>query len=206
MISDRVLIFGESFNDTQAISHILKALKPDGLVVKPLKAPIVLSRDAADARRRKNRNRVAAVLKAEAIRGRVAAVVIHRDCDAVEPAHKHQCSNIIHDFTDLEATVIPVAPAFEIEAWWFFWPAAVASVNHRWKRLRCMQRNHGSIPNAKEHLIQQLRPSGRARTNEYSEADSPRIAEQVRRLGIVNERCGQAGSFDDFAEAVAKAL
>ena len=206
MGADRVLVFGESFNDAQAIGHLFKALKPDGPGIKPLKAPIILSRDAEDAKRRKNRNLVAAVVRAEVTKGHVVAVLIHRDCDAVEPAHKDQCLKIRCDFKDLECTVIPVTPAFEIEAWWFFWPAAVASVNPRWKRLRCVQRNHGSIPNIKEYLIRQLRASGGARTNEYSEADSPRIAEKVRRLGIVSERCGQAGSFDDFVKALAEAL
>ena len=147
------MVFGESFNDAQAIGHLFKALKPDGPGVKPLKAPIILSRDAEDAKRRKNRNLVAAVVRAEATKGNVVAVLIQRDCDAVEPAHKHQCLRIAEDFNDLESTVIPVAPAFEIEAWWFFWPAAVARVNRRWKRLRCVQRNHGSIPNIKEYLL-----------------------------------------------------
>jgi hypothetical protein len=114
MGADCVLVFGESFNDAQAIGHIFKALKPDGPAVKPRKAPIILSRDAATAKRRKNRNLVADVVKAEAIKSHVVAVLIHRDCDAVEPAHKNQCARILEDFNDLEGAVIPVAPAFEI--------------------------------------------------------------------------------------------
>lgn len=206
MAPSRVLVFGESFNDSQAIGHLFKALKPDGPGVKPLKAPIILSKDAADAKRRKNRNLVAAVVRAEAAKGSVVGVLIHRDCDGVEPAHKDQCARIGRDFEDLEYAVVPVAPAFEIEAWWFLWPDAVAAVNGRWSRLRCIQRNHGLVPDAKEYLGRALRPAQGARTNEYTEADSPRIAEKVRTLRIVNQRCGQAGSFDDFIQALKEAL
>jgi hypothetical protein len=164
-----------------------------------------LIRDQKEAeRRKKNAADVAAVVNAATIDTEVVFVIAHQDCDALEPAHHTLNTKIAVELGAVGiSNVVPVAPAWEIEAWWFLWPDAVANVNSKWNRLR-RKGNHGMIVNAKEALRRDLRNKA---TRDYEESDSGRIAEQVRALGIVANQTGSSESFRDFAariDAIAK--
>lgn len=194
------LIFGEDRNDADALGHLTRAIWPTVPKMKYLRRPLVLIRDRQGAEARKeNANDIAAAVKAASVQSDVRLVMAHRDCDAIEPAHESVRETIR---AELEAAglanVISVAPAWEIEAWWFLWPDAVAAVNSKWNRLK-RKGNHGMIENAKEALRRDLR-SERAR--DYEESDSAKIAEKVLTMKLVSSRVGTCNSFIDFESRV----
>jgi hypothetical protein len=153
--------------------------------------------------RKKNAANIAAVVKAKAVLADVKVVVAHQDCDAVEPAHEGLADAIK---AELEAAGVPnviaVAPAWEMEAWWFLWPDAVAAVNSRWRRLS-RRGNHGMIQNVKEELRRDLRNQG---VRDYEESDSPKIAAQVRIKGLIGTKRGTSDSFEAFAVRVRQVM
>jgi hypothetical protein len=202
-----VLVFGEDANDTAAIKELVLALRPEQVKVEPRRAPLVLVKGKDKARDRKNLAEIAAVVRAERRRGRRLAVVAHRDCDELEPAHERIAVAIEQGLRDagIDQAVAAVA-AWEIEAWWFLWPEAVLAVNSKWRRPKPPRADVGQIENAKETLRQALRPQTKnARPpRDYVESDSPKIAAKVRELGIVQRRAANvvSQSFDRFAERV----
>lgn len=147
---------------------------------------------------RKNALGVVAAIKAEATRATVQYVLVHRDNDAVEP---HQPLNA-RLRSEVAAAgfdrVVAVTPAWAIEAWWYLWPQAVASVNVKWRPLG-RRGDHGQIPNVKAALRRDLRTAGAA---DYRESDSVKIAAAVRKMGLLDTCVGHAPSFDAFRRAV----
>ncbi len=198
------LAFCEDKNDSDSLIELIQAIWPDAPKITYSRKPLILMRDAASAEaRKKNGAGVAAVVRAKGVVAEVALVVAHQDCDAVEPAHKTLVNTIK---AELEAAGVPnvvaVAPAWEIEAWWFLWPDAVVAVNSKWRRLS-RTGNHGMIQNVKEVLRRDLRNKG---VRDYEESDSTKIAFQVRTKGLIGTRIGTSDSFDAFAARVREVM
>ncbi len=198
------LAFCEDKNDSDSLVELVSAIWPNAPKITYSRKPLVLIRDAAVAEaRKKNAANIAAVVKAKAVLADVKVVVAHQDCDAVEPAHEGLADAIK---AELEAAGVPnviaVAPAWEMEAWWFLWPEAVAAVNSRWRRLS-RRGNHGMIQNVKEELRRDLRNQG---VRDYEESDSPKIAAQVRIKGLIGTKRGTSDSFEAFAVRVRQVM
>jgi hypothetical protein len=199
-----VLVFGEGANDTGAVKELVLALRSEPVRVETRRAPIVLVKGKDKARDRKNLAEIAAVVKAEQRLGKCCAVVAHRDCDDLEPAHERIASTLERGLLDqgIEQVVAAVA-AWEIEAWWFLWPDAALAVNSKWRRPEPPIPEVGRIENAKEAFRQALRPRARnQRPRDYAESDSPKIAAQVRALGLIDSPAAISRSFNRFAERV----
>lgn len=196
------LIFCEDENDASALTSLAKGIRPDLPKIVYCRKPLILVRDKKAAEdRKKNAAGVKAVVSAHHQRGRVEFVLAHQDCDAIEPEHERLERLIRDELTEQGVPqVVPVAPAWEIEAWWFLWPAAVASVNSKWRPL-VRTGNHGKVANAKEALRRALRSNSTPR--DYEESDSRRIAEAVVSLKIIDKRTGSSESFNSFQQAVA---
>jgi hypothetical protein len=199
-----VLVFGEDTNDTRAVKDLILALRSEPLRVETRRAPLVLIKGKDKARDRKNVAEIAAVVKAEQRRGSRCAVVAHRDCDAIEPAHEQIASALEQGLLDEGiGQVAAAAAAWEIEAWWFLWPDAALAVNSKWRRPEPPRPEVGRIENAKEAFQQALRPKVKSqRPRDYAESDSPKIAAKVRELGLVDQRAASSRSFERFAGRV----
>jgi hypothetical protein len=202
-----VLVFGEDANDTAAMKELVLALRPERVRVEQRRTPLILVKGKDKARDRKNLAEIAAVVRAERRRGRRCAVVAHRDCDDIEPAHERIAAAVEQGLRDEGIDqAVAAAAAWEIEAWWFLWPDAALAVNSKWRRPEPPRRDVGRIENAKETFRQALRPKTKdARPpRDYVGSDSPKIAAKVRELGIVQRRAANvvSQSFDRFAERV----
>lgn len=199
-----VLVFGEDTNDAAAVRELVLTLRTDAVEVKLRRAPLVLVKGLNQARDRKNLSEIAAVVRAEERRGVRCAVVAHRDCDATEPAHEQIATAVEEGLrgAGIEQVVAATA-AWEIEAWWFLWPDAALAVNSKWRHPDPPQTEVGRIKNAKEAFTRALRPRVKGqRPRDYTESDSPKIAAQVRALGIVDQHSATSASFDRFARGV----
>lgn len=194
------LIFCEDENDAVALTHISQAIRKDLPRLQYCRKPLILMRDQKQAEaRKKNAVDVLAVVRAWEQEATVKLIIAHQDCDEVEPAHEALAAKVKSELQALGMkNVVPVAPAWEIEAWWFLWPEAVAAVNSKWKKLS-RKGNHGKIKDAKETLRRDLR-SPKAR--DYEESDSRSIAERVRELDLVDKRTGTCNSFAEFRGAL----
>ena len=184
-----ILAFGESRTDTSALRELAAALRSDLPAVAPRKEPIILSKGAATTRMATLARRVASLVRAEQVEADVVAVLAHRDLDAIDS--RETMSEILADARALQTSlaaevpagvvIIPIVPAWEMEAWWLLWPAQVAAYRPGWRLLPDRSgKRVDQIPAAKETLIHALRPTGRARVPDYSESDGPRIAAKVR--------------------------
>jgi hypothetical protein len=191
------LIFAENKNDADSIAHLSKAIWAQIPTPRYRRHPLVLIRDKQQAEdRKKNAADILGVVKAEQVLNDVCFVFAHKDCDAVEPAHVAQAKAMkVALAAQGLANVVPVAPAWETETWWFMWPDAVAAVNAKWTRLK-RKGNHGMITDAKETLRRDLRNANTRR--DYQESDSPTIAANVLSLGIIDQRIGSSESFTQF--------
>lgn len=190
------LVFCEDENDAEALKNIARAVRPLLPPISYCRKPLILVRNRKDAEaRKKNGADVYAVVRAKNQIAEVKFVIAHQDCDDIEPAHKDLASKIETELAQHNVpNIIGVAPAWEIEAWWFLWPDAVASVNSKWKRLK-RNGNHGMIKDAKETLRRDLR---NPRTRDYEESDSRNISKHVLTNQLLEKRIGTSGSFDDF--------
>jgi len=197
------MIFGEDDNDRKSLRYLVRALRPIPLTIKLLRKPIVLAKDCDPQKVKDRAERIAALVRAQAVRGPIAAVLDHRDADAIEPAH---IASIQQMQKALIAAGVPipiaVVPAFEMETWWWLWPDAVAAVNSKWKRLS-RSGNVGVIADSKETLRRDLRARG---ARDYEESDSPRIAEKVSALGLVDCLAATSNSFACFEKAVRSSI
>lgn len=170
---EQIIVFGEDDNDRKSIKILLCGLRPDITPgsVKPLREPIALVKDIAPDRLRKRTERVHAALRAANVRQRIRSVLLHEDA-----------------YRTLPWPVYAVVPAWELEAWWFLFPAAVAALHPSWQPLDGYRGRHlGKIRNAKEELVRALRPAGKRSAREYAESDSATIAQKIVELGLLRE-------------------
>lgn len=192
------LIFAENQNDADSLGHLICALWTGAPSLQYRRKPLVLIKGRAKAEARKNADQIAQIVKAQNVLSDVKFVVAHQDCDSLEP--HDLVAKQIHDEIVAAGVenVVAVAPAWELEAWWFLWPEAVASVNSKWRKIS-RKGNHGMISNAKEVLTRDLRSQGAL---DYRESDSVKIAKAVRDKNIINKRTGVAPSFESFESRI----
>lgn len=207
------LVFGEDPSDRAALSHLLRALSPVGSkpTVKNLRQPIILSRIAKAGKRRKIAEEIAAFSKGHEKDGCKVFAIAHRDCDAVEPKHIADASRIECELKAAGvANPIAAVPAWEIEAWWMLFPAALQSVRSCWNSIDYGHQDVGAIINAKERLIHDLRPIDKNLRNkcpEYKEADGIRISEFIfQNPEHINLVKAQNDSFNEFRKKVLRAF
>lgn len=179
-----VLVFGEHDHDRRAICRLTMGLRPDLQgQVEPRKTPLVLIKNATPDKAKSNAEKIAKLVKQEGAARTVVAVLAHEDCDAMEPAHVAVADKIEKALgaAGCPGKAIGVTPAWEIEAWWFVFPDAVAPVVKGWRTPDdCLGRDVGKLQNAKEALIKAVRPKdGKSKPRDYAEADSPQIADNL---------------------------
>jgi hypothetical protein len=201
------LFFAESRNDSGALVHLVQALRRDVPDCRIVNEPLILSAEAAREKKLELSSRIKSVVDALSIRAEVVGVIVHRDCDQVEPAHLVNAEEL-ERLLAADGIPQPIAatPAYEIETWWFLWPQIASSIRNCWRELPSRNRNHGLVENAKEKLRTELRPTGRThRCPDYAESDSVAIAKQVRDGGSVNTVVGSSESFSCFRHKVLQA-
>lgn len=199
-----VIIFAEDPNDAQALEHLLRYSVPSVGVVRRPRRPLVLMKGRPQRAVRSSAEKIAAAVLREAkLSGKIVDLVIaHEDCDDVEPAHIDLTRRIA---TELRNCGVPnpvvAAPAWEMEAWWYLWPDAVAAVCSGWRRLT-RTGAVGMLVGAKEQLRRDLRPTGHSRVPDYDESYAPRIAAQIREHGRPPDKRVRSASYKAFCDAL----
>ncbi|MBL8571734.1 MAG: hypothetical protein JNK84_21880 [Phreatobacter sp.] len=203
-----VLVFGEDDTDRSALIDIAQAVRKTTAKFAKRHRPLVLLRKSElPATRRRAAEGIAALVRAEAVSNDVIAVIAHRDCDSVEPAHV-QAAEEIEAELKAAGVGVPVAatPAFEMEAWWLLFPEALSQVRRCWARIEIGNRNVGSIVDAKEFLRRSLRPAdpvARQRCPDFCESDGAYIAAKIKELALVTpQRRARSQSFDSFCAKI----
>ena len=206
-----ILAFGESHTDTHALKELVAALRPDLPVVAPRQQPIILARRAATAKAMTVAERVTKLVRAEQVQTDVIAVLAHRDLDAIDPretadeilANERELRDSLAAVAASGVAVVPVVPAWEMEAWWFLWPEQVAAHRSAWRRLPDHSgKRVDRITRAKETLTRALRPVGRKSVPDYSESDGARIAAQVRTAGTARSPRGRSLAYETFVAMI----
>lgn len=195
-----VLVFGENDNDQESLRWLIKSLRPDFPKIEKRRRPPVLVKGRDDAKARKNTLDISKVVRATNVRSEVKLVVAHQDCDAIEPAHEDLTRQILYLLNQQGVRGIPATPAWEMEAWWFLWPDAALRVNSSWRKPAKTGQRVGLINNAKEEYRRALRPKTRKRTRDYAESDSPKIAQAIFELGIINNLDAISHSYECFRD------
>jgi len=202
----KILVFGEDENDRQSLKTLIEALCPGAVGrVETRRQPLVLIKGRPQAESRTQAEKIAAVIRATAVRNDVTASFLHEDCDGLESEHEAICRRIEIELRAAECPgeVHAVVPAWEIEAWWLLWPEVFPQVNRTWKLPKKYETcSTGSISNAKEHLRQELR-KGQSGKHDYRESDSVLIANQIKARGLAKAPTkGRNRSYDRFRESV----
>lgn len=155
---------------------------------KAIKRPPLLRRDVATKKRRTVADEIAAFAMVLAQRRPRLAVIAHRDCDAVEPAHIQDANQLEIDLRAAGVRDPIVAnPAWEIETWWMLFPDALSATRGCWKRVDYSNRDVGLIVNSKEDLRRKLRPLRHAnKCPDYTESDSIKIAANVLQMRLAD--------------------
>ena len=204
-----VLVFGEDDHDRECIKILLEGLRPDlARRVKKLRQPLVLIKNAKPSDVPDRAQTIAGVVDAEREAGPVACVFAHEDCDEVEPAHEAVARKIEEALKVAGCEAHAVAPAWEMEAWWFLWPEAVKAANPSWRAPDDhVGKNVGMLVNAKEELARRVVPPktkpGRGGFIGYRESDAPRIAAKVVELGLLHQTRATSRSYDRFVRSAA---
>lgn len=195
------LVFGEDETDRKAIGELGRALRPDLAPYESRRTPIILVKGRPEAEARKVAAKVANVVRADQTRRTVTAVLAHEDCDAVEPAHTELGRRIEEALAaQLDVPIVAVAPAWEIEAWWFLWPDAVVAVNPQWARPARSGTRVGLLENAKEQLRRAVRGRGKKPPRDFEPSDGPAVAGKVRELGLIDAPDAISDSFGRFRD------
>ncbi|MFC7480142.1 hypothetical protein ACFQX7_08995 [Luedemannella flava] len=159
----QIIVFGEDDNDRQSIKVLLCGLRPDisPSAVKLLREPMALVKDISPGKVGRKVDRVAAALRAAHARQEIRCVLMHEDADALEPAHVAIAERIENSYAAMPWKVHAVVPAWEMEAWWFLFPDAVAALRSSWRKPDdYLNKDVGKVANAKEKLKSAVRPAG----------------------------------------------
>lgn len=187
-----IIIFGESKNDTDCLRELVRHANPTFTGrISPRPRPTSLTKGAGRGAVRGWLDQITDVITIERRKGTsIAAVLVHRDADGPDPDMDVR-RNLAADLTSIPA--LPVVPVQMMEAWWFHFPDAVEAVRPGvWRNVMPRAgRDVENITNPKVELMRLTR-----KTYEYSEADSPAIAEKIKELSP--PRIGACASFDDF--------
>lgn len=204
-----VLLFGESDNDRRAIKELAEGLRP-GLRghVEIRRRPLVLIKGVTPEVLARRVTDLGLQVKADRERLDVRGVLVHEDCDAVEPAHEAVAKRYQDKFRGADYRVHPVLPAWELEAWWLLWPKALPAYRESWREPAEYRGRHvGKLRNAKELLKREVQPRNlkaaeRKRFRGYEESDSPGIARLIRERGWVAEPEGRSDSYAHFQREI----
>ena len=193
-----LLIFGEDDNDRLVLSELVQALRPESTArIERRRDPIIVTRNRDEARRKKQTNTLARQVERDQQRFEVKAVLVHEDCDAVEPAHEARSAAIERDGQPLGVPVVPATPAWETEAWLFLWPDAAPMVVKGWSRPSRTKQRVGLIEHAKEEYRRAV-AKGAKTTRAYEESDAPKIVAKAREAGLISAPDATSHSFDRF--------
>ncbi|WP_428261375.1 hypothetical protein [Haliangium sp.] len=216
-----VLLFGEHDHDRRAIKEIVEGLRQEFAASEPTpgdkrwreelngdiqkrRQPLVLIKGVTPKELASRRASLHAQVKADRVRYDVQAVLVHEDCDAVEPAHEAVARRYEEAFREADFDVYPVLPAWEIEAWWLLWPDALGAYRQSWRAPVEHKGKHvGKIENAKQRLKRDVMPAGlksaqRKKFPGYQESDSPGIAAFIRARGELSRPQGRSDSYEYF--------
>ena len=202
-----LLVLGESDNDQATIGTLVQALRSDTPALLKRRSPMVLMKGREAAKRKKSAENIAAAVRRESRRFDVRGVIAHEDCDDYEPEHEPLASDIEARLEACGLCCIAAVPAWETEAWLFLWPDAAREVVPGWNRPSRRGQDLGRIRGAKEEYRKALRPKKHGKKlRDYVESDAPKIAEAVRRLGIVSELDAKSASFERFRSKICAAV
>lgn len=200
-----VLLFGESDNDRRAIKELAEGLRPALRGhVQMRRRPLVLIKGVTPEELGKRVTDLGQQVAADRVGFDVRGVLVHEDCDDVEPAHEAVAKRYEDEFRDAGYRVHPVLPAWELEAWWLLWPRALPAYRESWREPAEYRGKHvGKLRDAKELLKRAVQPRNlkaaeRARFRGYEESDSPGIAAVVRERGWLTEPEGGSDSYARF--------
>lgn len=200
-----VLLFGEDKNDREAIQELAEGLCP-ALAghVQIRRHPLVLVKNVNPVELASRKRSLRAQVAADRVRFDVRGVLVHEDCDAVEPAHEALAARYADAFKDADYRVHPVLPAWELEAWWLLWPDELGEYRASWRAPTEFRGKHvGKLRNAKERLRRAVRPKRMTgdkakRFPDYEESDSPGIARLLRERGCLDSPQGRSDSYAHF--------
>jgi hypothetical protein len=200
----KILIFGEDQNDTTAIAHLLNGLLGQRTIsVEPRRRPPVLIRDATTEQLASRVLPVVRLVKAAEADAEVVALIVHEDCDAMEPAHDELARKIEAALAHTGVVVIAATPAWETESWLMQWPQAFSEYRPAWRSIEKYNgRRVGLIRNAKEDLRRSLRPNNAGTIRDYRESDAPLLAEIVSIKGWADSPLARSDSYDAFREKI----
>jgi hypothetical protein len=199
-----VLVFGEDNNDREAIAHLVRAIRTDAPDIKPVRKPVILRMDIKPETRKSLANQISKSVAAHSVVSRVVAVVAHRDCDRVEPISKAHSDDLLSTLSaEGIRQAVAVTPAFEIEAWWYLWPEAVAAVRPCWTSIAHRKgQDTGRIENAKETLRRDLHRSSSENCPKYRESDSATIANKIKQMNCISRYNAHSESFLRFYQSI----
>lgn len=197
-------IYGESNHDRSTIRNLtLAILNPEVPSCELLRRPLILRRNSEPGKKIGMNETIAAFYAARSNNGQRVIVIIHRDCDAVEPAHINEKHDIVQALNAAGVPIVIAAvPAWELETWLMLFPEAIRRTRGCWRQVNYGHSNVGMVVSSKERLSRDLRPvnaQARARCPDYSEADSVTISEEVQRdPALLREITSTSASFDLF--------
>lgn len=194
-----LLVFGENDNDREVLCQLVRALRPDTSArLEKRRDPVIVTKNRDQAKLKKQANTFAAQVKRDSVRFDVKAILIHEDCDAVEPAHEPLARQIEGEHGTKAVPVIAATPAWETEAWLFLWPDAAPMHVKSWARPARRGKRVGLIVNAKEEYRQAVRPAGGKTTRPYEESDAPKIVEKARIAELIDKPDARSDSYERF--------
>lgn len=209
-VMEKILVFGENPNDCRAVRALVRGLRPDldgRASVEVRRSPMTLVKGLSAARGRAQAKEVVATARAEDAKRAttVRACVLHRDTDAVEPSSAAHAAEILAAYVGCPGVVVPAVAAWEIEAWWYLFPVAIAAARSSWQApTRHVGGDTGRIESPKEKLKKDVRPAGqssRIRFTTYEESDSEAIALKVVEGGHLHSPSGTSTSWTAFVAA-----
>ncbi|NOK11131.1 hypothetical protein [Corallococcus exercitus] len=206
----QMLVFGESENDTKSLKELIVALRVDlAGKVQTRRDPLVLIKNARPEDVPDRAKRIADVVDISRATHDIVCVFAHEDCDDLEPKHEEACRKIEKAMQQADCPAHAVVPAWELEAWWFMWPAAVQAIRPKsWRAPDdYIGKDVGRIKDAKEELKKRvvpkdLKPDKRKSFQTYQESDSPAIAQAVQEKGLARKPGAKSGSYARFVASV----
>lgn len=154
---------------------------------------------------RPRHQKVLAAIRAANAAVPVIATLLHEDADAVEPAHLTLITEKEGPLMSAPGQVIAVVPAWEIETWWLQFPDSVKALHPSWILPDAyVGRSVGMVRNSKE-VLKRLVKQGLPRTSrapDYSENDSPLIAQQIVLSGQIHSPRASSDSWQHFVQRI----